>query len=313
MSLIPQPILVNGATHSAQSFRMLVRDLARGNEGITQGDDLKVTQRATPGGGVSISDGSGVVRGRANTFQGSYAVCNIGADTSVNISATGGTGRSDMVILRVEDPEYEGTKNPATDAIAYFQVISGVSSSATAIPDGRTGIPLARIDIPSSTSTITDAMITDLRKIANPRRDRNLYLQSPTSISSQIGGTSGTYSYFSTASGWSIAVPDWATTAKVRLDIAGLRLTTGNVYGNLRAALGGSVTMQPVVIDDNQGTGTRRMVGIAADTLTIPSGFRGTTQLLRAQFAGLTGNAGTVSVDASSTLIADVEFFEAPR
>jgi len=34
---------------------------------------------------------------------------------------------------------------------------------------------------------------------------------------------------------------------------------------------------------------------------------------LRAQFAGLTGNAGTVSVDSSSTLIADVDFTEAPR
>lgn len=313
MSLIPQPIMVNGATHSAQTFRMLVRDLARGAEGITQGDDLKVTQRATPGAGVSISDGSGVVRGRANTFQGSYSVCNVGSDDSVNIAATGGTGRSDMVIVRVEDPEYEGSLNPAVDPIAYFQVISNVSSSATSIPDGRTGIPLARIDIPSGTSTITNAMITDLRKIANARRDRNLYIQSPASISSQIGGTSGTYTYFSTASGWFISVPDWASTVKIRLDISGLRLTAGNVYGNLRATFGGSLTMQPVPVDDNQGTGTRRVPGLVADTLTIPSGFRGTTQQLRAQFAGLTGNAGTVSVDASSTLIADVEFFEAPR
>ena len=313
MTLIPQPIMVNGATHSAQTFRMLVRDLARGNEGITQGDDLKVTQRATPGGGVAISDGSGVVRGRANTFQGSYAVCNIGVDNSVDIAATTGTGRSDMVILRVEDPEYEGTLNPATQAVAYFQVISGVSSSATAIPDGRTGIPLARIDIPSSTSTITNAMITDLRKVANPRRDRTLYTQSPASISTQIGGTSGTYSYFSTAAGWTIAIPDWATTAKIRLDIAGFRLTTGAIFGNLRATFGASLSMQPVIIDDNQGTGTRRIVGIVADTLTLPSAYRSTNQLLRAQFAGSPGNAGTVSVDSSSTLIADVEFFEAPR
>src|SRR4051795_12178320 len=132
MALFPRPILVNGATHPAEQFRMLVRDLANGAEGITQGDDLKVIQRSTPGAGVTVGDGSGIVRGRANAFQGSYSACNVGA-VNVDIAATGsGAGRSDMVILRVEDPQYEGTINPATGDVAYFQVISNVSSSATA-------------------------------------------------------------------------------------------------------------------------------------------------------------------------------------
>lgn len=48
MALFPVPILVNGATHSAQQFRMMVRDLVSGAEGITQGTDLKVTQLSTP-------------------------------------------------------------------------------------------------------------------------------------------------------------------------------------------------------------------------------------------------------------------------
>ena len=105
MTLYPRPILTNGATHSAEQFRMLVRDLARGAEGVTEGDDLKVTQRGTPGAGVTISDGSGVVKGRISTFQGHYSVCNQGSD-DLDIAATGGSVRSDMVILRVEDPEY---------------------------------------------------------------------------------------------------------------------------------------------------------------------------------------------------------------
>lgn len=311
MSLIAQPILVNGATHSAQTFRMLVRDLARGNEGITQGDDLKVTQRGTPGGGVSVADGSGVVRGRANTFQGSYAVCNIGA-ADVPIGSTGGTVRSDMVIVRVEDPEYEGSLNPATDQLAYFQVISNVSSSATTIPDGRTGIPICRIDIPVSTSTITNAMITDLRKVANPRRDRRLYTQSPTGDSSLIG-SSTSYTYFSTAAGWSIAVPDWATTVRVRLDVCPLRFSVADYVGNLRATFGASLTLQSTGLDDNQGSAIRKIPAICADTLTVPSAYRGTTQVLRAQANGGSGNAGRINVTAATTLIADVEFEEAPR
>ncbi|MFG2359373.1 hypothetical protein [Streptomyces sp. NPDC048521] len=312
MSLFPAPILTNGATHSAQQFRMLVRDLARGSEGITEGDDLQVSQRSVPGGGVTVGDGSAVIQGRDDAFQGHYAACNVGA-VDVDIAATGSTGRSDMLILRIEDPEYTGTLDPEVDQIAYFQVISGVSSAATTIPDGRTGIPLARIDIPPLTGTITSEMITDLRKIANPRRDRSLYTQSPASISTQIGGSSNSYAYFSTAAGWTITVPSWASTVKIRLDIAGLRLTAGNIFGSVRAMFGTERSMQPVIIDDNQGAVTRRLNAIVADTLTIPSSYRGTSQLLRAQFAGHSGNVGTVSVDSSSTLIADVEFFEAPR
>ncbi|MFJ9420679.1 hypothetical protein [Streptomyces sp. NPDC101249] len=312
MALFPRPILVNGATHSAQQFRMLVRDLANGAEGITQGDDLKITQRSTPGAGVSVADGSGVVRGRANTFQGAYAACNIGS-VNVDIAATGsGAGRSDMVILRVEDPEYEGTLNPATDQIAYFQVLSGVSSSATAIPDGRTGIPLARIDIPASTSTITNAMITDLRKVANPRRFFQQEIQSPASLSTDISGTSGTFSNFSTASGWSIAVPDWATRAIIKIDVGQLRYNTAAYFGQIRATFGASLTVQPVNLDDNQ-TGTRRGTVVFGDTLTIPAAYRGTTQTLRVQACGLSPNPGKVGVDSSTTLIAGIQFIEAPR
>jgi hypothetical protein len=311
MALFARPILTNGATHPAQQFRMLVRDLARGAEGITQGDDLKVTQRSTPGGGVSISDGSAVIRGRANTFQGSYSACNIGT-ADQPIAATGGTGRSDMLILRIEDPEYEGTLNPATDQIAYFQIIPNVSASATAIPDSRTGIPLARIDIPASTSTITNAMITDLRKVANPRRDRRLYTQSPTSDSALIGAST-TYSYFSTASGWNIAVPDWATTVRLRVDVCPIRYSVADFFGALRATFGASLTLQATSLDDNQGAGVRKIPGICADTLTVPASYRGTTQLLRAQANGASGNAGRINVTASTTFIADVEFEEAPR
>lgn len=311
MTLFPAPILINGATHSAQQFRMLVRDLARGAEGVTQGDDLKVTQRSTPGGGVSVADGSGVVRGRANTFQGSYSACNIGT-ADVTISATGGTVRSDMVILRIEDPEYEGTLDPASAQIAYFQVISNVSSSATAIPDGRTGIPLARIDIPVSTSTITNAMITDLRKVANPRRETRQYTHSPATDSTLLGASTS-YNYFSTEAGQNIAVPDWATTVRVRVDICNLRFSVANYFGAIRATFGASLTLQATALDDDQGTGVRKVPGVIADTLTVPSAYRGTTQLLRAQGAGSSGNTGRINVTSGTTFIYTTEFEEAPR
>lgn len=312
MALFPQPILTNGATHSAQAFRMLVRDLARGAEGVTEGDDLKVVQRSTPGGGVIVGDGSGIVQGRVNPFQGHYAVCNIG-DASVDIAATGATARTDMVILRVEDPEYEGSLNPEVDEICYFEVISNVSSSATAIPDGRTGIPLARVTIPANTATITNAMIADLRKVANPRQQRTLLTQSPTALSTDISGESGTYSNFSTAVGWSIAIPDWASKAVMSLSVGQIRYNTDKFFGRIRATFGSSLTVQPVNLDDNQTVGVRRATVVFGDTLTIPASYRGTSQTLRFQACGLDPNPGRVGVDGSTTLIADVTFYEAPR
>ncbi|MEU7435730.1 hypothetical protein AB0B07_33555 [Streptomyces sioyaensis] len=311
MALFQAPILTDGASHSAQQFRMLVRDLSRGNEGITEGDDLKVTALATPGSQVQISDGSGIVKGRANVFQGSYAVCNVGTET-LDIAPTGGTSRSDMVVLRVEDPEYEGSLDPATDQIMYFQIISGVTSTATTIPDARTAIPLARIDIPASTSIITSAMIVDLRSIANARRDRQMQLQSPGSLSTEISGSSGTYSYFSTAAGWNFVIPVWAARVKIKIEVGQIRYSTGTIFGQLRATFGASLTVQQVILDDNQGTGVRRATVVLGDNLVIPSAYRGTTQLLRLQVAGISGNAGKFSVDSSTTIIADVEFFEAP-
>ncbi|MET9053304.1 hypothetical protein ABZW50_19380 [Streptomyces bacillaris] len=311
MPLYRVPIMVDGAEHPAEQFRALVQDLARGAEGITEGADLKVSQLGTPGAGVQVASGSGVIRGRADAYQGSYAVRNQGTDT-VDIAPTGGSPRSDMLIVRVEDPQYEGSLDPEADQIDYFQVISNVSSSATTIPDGRTGIPLARIDIPASTGTITNAMIKDIRRMANPRQQRVLLTQSPSSLSTDISGTSGTFTNFSTAAGWSVAVPDWASTVVLSLAVGQIRYNTAAFFGGIRATFGASLTVQPVNLDDNQ-TAVRRGTVVLGDTLTIPSNYRGTTQTLRFQACGYNPNPGRVGVDASTTLIADVTFYEAPR
>ncbi|MEU1078521.1 MULTISPECIES: hypothetical protein [unclassified Streptomyces] len=312
MVLFQAPILTDGATHSAQQFRMLVRDLSRGAEGVTNGTDLKVTALSTPGAGVQIGDGSGIVIGKDAAFQGSYAVCNVGAAT-LGIAPGGASSRWDLVALRILDPEYAGSADPAVDPIMFFDVFPDVGPTATDIPPGYTAIPLARVQIPPSTSTITAGLITDLRKVANPRRERAMYVESPATPSGEISGSSGTYSYFSTAAGWNIDVPSWASKAIIRCDVGGLRYSTANFNGYFGATLGSSLTVQQTILDDNGGTGVRRSTALAADTLTIPDSYRGTTQLLRMRAAGGSGNTGKVSVDTSSTLVAEVEFVDAPR
>ena len=305
MALAPVPIATKDAEHSAQQFRMMIKDLARGNQGVTEGDDMKVTALSTPGAGVQISDGSAVIAGKASPVQGFYTAYNIGSDT-VDIAATGGVGRSDMIVLRVEDPEYEGVRDPATDPIVFFEVVSNVSSSATTVPSGYSAIPLARIDIPASTATITNAMVKDLRQVANPRRDRRIYTAYPVS-SSSLAKTAG-YKDWPADAQWSVPIPAWAGRANIVVTMAGISMDTGAVWVNFQTVIG-SRAGQDSVLDDNQ-TGVRRSTEVIADTFTMPSAMRGTTQTLKVQASPNLPMNGNISVNNGTAIVADVEFVE---
>ncbi|EFL29394.1 conserved hypothetical protein [Streptomyces himastatinicus ATCC 53653] len=309
---VQTPLLTMNADHTAQTFRHMIKDLARDNEGVTQGTDLKVTPMAINGAGVTVGDGSGVVKGRFDPFQGHYSVFNIGSE-DVPIAATGGSSRADLIILRVEDPEYEGSRAP--QAAGYLYVASNVSSTATALPAGISGIVLARVNVPASTSVITSGMITDLRKIANPRRERPLatyYAQDPLV---EISGTSETWKTHPNVTMANIAIPSWATTAKVVFHAAGIRLDDGNVWGGFRFMLGTEEAAQWVGIDDNQGTAPRRIHTLTmAETidLTTTSGaaMRGTTQAFKSRMRTRSANGGKIGVDGATTFIMDIEFTE---
>ncbi|WP_405999400.1 hypothetical protein [Streptomyces sp. NBC_00829] len=306
MTLINPPLLTHGGTHAARAFRMMVRDLARGSQGVTEGNDLKVSQQATPGAGVRVGDGSGVIRGTA-WGQGSYTQYNVG-DATVPIAPTGATARSDLLVLRVEDPEYEGTRNPETDEIGFFHAVSNVSATATAPPSGMTAIPLARIDIPANTSVITNSMIKELRQIANPRRDRRLYTAFP-SAASTLGYSDNKWHVWPTAARWNIPVPSWATSAKIVTTITGLALRRADVFALMRNVLGGT-TGQHIAIDDDQGTGTRRNTVVVADALAVPAALRGTSVPVYTETYMYKSETGDLVVDGATTFICDVEFTE---
>ncbi|MEU9775296.1 hypothetical protein [Streptomyces sp. NPDC047968] len=306
MTLIQPPLLTHGGTHEARAFRMMIRDLARGSQGITEGDDLKVLPLATPGPGVRVADGSAVVRGAA-WGQGSYTQYNVGHAT-VPIVPTGATERSDLLVLRIEDPEYEGTLDPATDDIGTFHVVPNVSRNAATVPAGMTAIPLARIDIPANTSVITAAMIKDLRRIANPRRERTLHTSFP-SATSTLTYSDNKWHNWPSAARWSIAVPPWAAGAKIITTLAGLRMTRDNVFGKMQNVLG-PVLGQDTVIDDDQGSGPRRSTVVLADSIGIPASMRGTTQTLFLQTYMYSNETGDLSVDGGTSLILDIEFTE---
>ncbi|GAA1353517.1 hypothetical protein [Streptomyces beijiangensis] len=306
MALIQPPMMVNGGTHPARVMRMMIRDMSRGSQGVTEGNDLKVSQLPTPGAGVRVGDGSGVIRGAA-WGQGSYTQYNVG-DATVPIASTGASARSDLVCLRVEDPEYEGNRDPATQDIGYFHVISGVSATATTPTAGLTAIPLARIDIPANTATITTAMIKDLRQIANPRRDRAMATSFPGAISRLVYQDNKWHAW-PVAATWNIPIPSWAVNAKLITTISGLRMDAADVYAHMQTVFG-TVQGQDTYIDDDQGNNIRRTTVILADNMSIPAAMRGTTQKLSVQTFMSKSVTGNLQVDTGTSIYADLEFNE---
>ncbi|GAA1161892.1 hypothetical protein F4556_005060 [Kitasatospora gansuensis] len=307
MTLIQPPLMVTGGTHPARALRMMIRDLSRGSQGITEGGDLRVRATFTPGPTVRVGNGSAIITG-ATWGQGSYTQANAG-DHVVPIAPTGGTGRTDLVCLRVEDPEYEGSRDPATQDIGYIHVIPGVSANTTTVPPGMTAIPLARITQPPNCATVTDSMITDLRRIANPRRDRKLHTINGFPYSA-LPEQAGVWQDDWPPNAKVITdVPIWATTANVVATLSGVRVWGESFFG-VRLRWGSGWHGNEYQVDTDTITYMSKINVIASDAPYLDSNFRGRPQELRLQCGRYNEAKGGGDVSASTALIFDVEFIE---
>ncbi|MET7808651.1 hypothetical protein [Micromonospora chersina] len=174
-------------------------------------------------------------------------------------------------------------------------------------------IALARVDIPPSTGAITEAMIKDLRRVANPRRERTLLTSSP-GANNDLTSTSA-YVDWPAVAVKSIAVPSWATQVKIVSTIAGALASFDLVDGFLRHRLGAATFGQETRFDTNGVTASNQAdkTMLTADTLTVPASMRGTKQQVAVQgkltLRGSSGN-GLVRAYTSTTIVTDIEFLE---
>ena len=304
MSILNPPLYTENGHHSGEELRGMLQDAARRNQGIGHSTDLKVTQMAAPQGSVSVAPGSAWVTGVAAPTQGSYWIKAPDA-TVVPISQTGAAARSDLVVLRVEDPQYEGNRTPDIDT-AYIDVIEGVANNATAVPAGYTAIPLARIDVPANTVAITDAMVTDLRKLANGRRDRSLLIVNPGAVDVAPHAAGHWYDL------GAVSVPSWATSFKAVLTVSGIKVTGADYVGWMGLTLADEATIQATHIDENLGGSAHRFTQVAAGSPNVPADLRGTSKHFY-MTGQRTSAGGDVQVDTGSTIVLDFEWFEGPE
>lgn len=217
-----------GAQHSADVGRLLAYAALNGAEGVIAPGDLKVVATAgTADGQIHVARGAVSVLNRStNAYSQSYT----GRATQVSDltpASTGASGRSDLVVVRVKDPQfppyqgmYSADASIKNGPYIFPEIISGVPANTTdafalAGEAGRSVYAIARLDIPPNTTKFTDSMIKDLRDLAMPRSLSRAYGGQPTKSQDYHVGSVDSGDPYSMA-GFSdvqpmIDIPKWAT------------------------------------------------------------------------------------------------------
>lgn len=320
-----------GVEHEVELARLLAYGAFNGREGIVRPEHLKVAPLDIAGAGVKVGIGACAILNRSGT---AFAEAYIGRlpveDDPIAITPTGsGAGRSDLIIARVEDPYQPGNPWPvppdsAKQTTQYIRtvVIPNVSNTAETLADAGvnfSGIALARIDIPASTSTITAAHIKDVRKMYAANSEPGVDDLVTPSARDDAPQTD-TYATWPTALNRQVSIPKWATHAKCRLIIgqAGWG-ASGNNAGAGWSAVGniivriGTTDGTPVAynVDADQGA-TRGTIVAGASALALPASIRGTKQDFRVR-ANRQNGSTRLFVDEKSILSIELEWLEQPE
>lgn len=309
-----------GAKVPVEAGRLVGWVATRGARGVVLPGDCVVKASDVPDGNVNVQGGGVVIpNGAVGTSAETYLGKNLGAHP-VPITATGaGEIRSDLVYVNVADPQYDEQPDPVSILNGPYiapVVCSGVLPSTETVQDaidqgllpaGTTGLELCRVDMPESTGTVTDAMITDLRRLANPRQERATHI-----IFTQPGLTltSPTYVTWPDAP-WGVAVPEWATRARVLIDVSQVVHWAGNITGFLRINFGG-IAGPNVGYDLDLDSGAERTAFKLAADIALPEAMRGTTQTITTEGLRSTGT-GYLESYGSSIVVFDVEFYQSPE
>lgn len=306
----------------AEAARALAYHAFDGAEGPAAAGDCRVLALAVPGPSVRIMPGTVAILNRFPGGAGQAYLVRQPEEEVVPITATGaGGGRTDLVAVVVEDPQYAGQPTPPDAANGPYVrtvVYEGVAADTTRLDQvdaDQSGYALARVTLPVSTGTVQTAHITDLRSLAKPKTQQVTKLLS-IGAQADVLNTAAAYERFPEAS-WAIPVPSWAVKAHLELYVAGVRVSNdategGNWTGKGRLKLG-SVVTQDVELNPTPPAANQKdtFTYVAAGEFAIPAGMRGTTQTLEPQ-AHRTGSTSGVTVAQGwgTTVVAKVTFYE---
>lgn len=334
-----------GALNDEALARMLPYFMFGGQEGILKAADCQVQALSTPGTSVRVAPGGYNINARGSGQMYEAYLGKIRTeDNPIPISSTGaGVGRSDLVIIRVEDPNISGEpwSDPGDVQVGpyvFTRVIENVPSSTNSVRqlgNNFSAITLARIDIPASTGTITQAMIKDLRSLVNPLTGSGTNPSNPPaeneepevvekaffdvrnhSVDQTIGpSVMGSFAHFPTQCDWIIPIPPWATGADVYFQLNNVEIFSQNVRGQYRVSIdNGAATTVANVYDINLAPDAdyERHQLIAASTVAIPAAMRGKAKRFRPEIKVTDNYGGSVRWKTGTTAVMQIVFKQYP-
>lgn len=125
------------------------------------GTPLRVHQTGTASANLLLEAGQAVIQGSTSGTQGAYVATNDAQVTLTYLSAfpADAQPRKDIIVARINDKAYAGSLASFT-----VEVVKGTASGSPVDPTlPASCIPLARINLAASATTVADAVIDDLR------------------------------------------------------------------------------------------------------------------------------------------------------
>jgi len=320
---LPNPWYIDAqARHLALTQRLLAYSAVEGQEGVLNWDHLQVVDSDTPDGNIGVMPGAYSILARHLGGAFEAYLGKVQQKEVVAVSPTTSAGsRTDLVILRVENPYVSGSgswaepPDPVNGPYASVRVIEGVPANTnhiSAYNNTWSAITLARITRPASTGVVLQSHITDLRSLAKLGGQRIIIIESPPvdpppiaqqywtestpcTDSYQMPSTQTSYVNFPDDANWQVPVPDWATGFDVNVVLN--PQATNHLTGEMRLVINnGGITNDacgiiPAMYDHNFKTdpvgGPERFLHLVGGTGSLQKAHRGKVVNMRLQARSL--------------------------
>lgn len=315
---------IDGGRHPGDLLRVLAYAATQGSEGVIAPGDCRVRQLSTGAGPqVRIDSGAVAVRNRSANIDNQTYIANNRAESRLDIDPTTGSARSDLVVMRIRDPQFApwqsvvGAADPKTFQYAELLVIKGVPAGTTTFTQlnlGYSAYALARIDLPAGTTNVSDSMIKTLRSVAVQRRKPFFQrIDFPTGSTTEYSSTTTTdfRKFPNTVADFSVPVPDFATRCIVRAGITGLSHYDGSYRGewHIQFNKSGETSFATKVIYANEITPSdQRLSYDIRDDIAIPAEYRGQTSNVQLEFRRIAGT-GRWRADENTQIYLDLDFY----
>ncbi|MFE0058653.1 hypothetical protein [Streptomyces sp. NPDC059003] len=312
------PWFVEGTATSEETLRLVVAAASGGGEGIVAPADLVVSALEVPGPAVQVGTGAMIASRPGSGAGGQAYAARLPTVDLVDIEPTTADGpRSDLIIVRIEDP-YGGEtwplpEDPSVGPYVHTRVISDVPPGTTSIQDvdaSSTAVTLARVDVPASTSVITQGMVSDLRRLARPRSQTvRHYLHSAWATPDDLGPISDAWEDFPLGARWQEAVPAWATHVTVHAHLTGvLHPDATEAAVRLRVSVGEQFGGGFPLASQHAG----RHAAFTGGTFALTPAERGTALPVAVQGIGTEGKTGVLRADDATVLAVEITYHQAP-